>query len=352
LPIPGVIVRAHAPIRAPGALAHNRFGELLIERSPLNPPHRLIADFLAWQPEILHLHSVHLPQNIAIARQAEQRGMPYCVSIHGGLSGNALLRRRWPKRLFGALVERRYFERAAFLHAVSGEDIGGLRAYGVANRVVVVPNGIDLESLPKPRERGAFGLEFPTLRGHQLLLFVGRLDPDQKGLDLAIRAFATARKPNVLLVLAGPDWRGGRARLESLAHELGVADQVVFTGPVFGQQKVDLLQAAAVFVHVSRWEGLPFSVLEAAAIGRPCLLTPPADPAGKLGLAGGAIVVAVDERAIAVGMQRILALSEHERASMGAAAHELVAREFSWIPIAERLVHEYQQHAVHSSTVS
>jgi glycosyltransferase involved in cell wall biosynthesis len=353
LPIPGVNVRAYAPKRTLAALAHGRLGELLITRSSLALPRQFIAELLAWKPDILHLHFVHLPQNIALAKQAARRGIPYCVTINGGLSRSALSRRRLQKRVFGALIEHRYLKRAAFLHAISAEDIDGLRAYGVAaDRMVVAPNGIDLESLPKPRSLHALREQFPALGDRQLLLFVGRLDPEQKGLDLAIRAFAAARLENVTLVLVGPDWRGGRARLEALAREMGVAEQVLFIGPAFGQQKADLLRAAAAFVHVSRWEaGIPFSVLEAAAAGRPCLLTTAADPARQLAGAGGAVVVDVDEQEIAVGMRRLFALSERERASMGAAAQDLVTREFSWTPIAERLVQEYQQHAVHSSTV-
>ena len=353
LPIPGVNVRAYAPMRAPAALAHGRLGELLITRSPLNLPRPLVAELLAWQPDILHLHFVHLPQNIALARQVERRGIPYCVTINGGLSRSALSRRRLQKRLFGALIEHRYLKRAAFLHAISAEDIDGLGAYGVAaERVVVAPNGIDLEDLPKPGDPHGLRDQFPALGDKQLLLFVGRLDPEQKGLDLAIRAFAAARPENVMLVLVGPDWRGGRARLEALTRDLGVSEQVLFTGPAFGQQKADLLHAAAAFVHLSRWEaGIPFSVLEAAAMGRPCLLTTAADPARQLAAAGGAIVVEVDEGEIAEGMRRLFSLSERERTSMGEAAQELVAQEFSWTPIAKRLVQEYQQHAVRPSTV-
>ena len=353
LPIPGVTVRAYAPMRTPAALAHRRLGELLITRSPFNLPRRLVAELLEWQPDILHLHFVHLPQNIALARQVERHGIPYCVTIHGGLSRSALSRRRLQKRLFGALIEHRYLQRAAFLHAISAEDLDGLHAYGaVGHREVVAPNGIDLEDLPKRGDPQGLRAQFPTLGDRQLLLFIGRLDPEQKGLDLAIRAFAAARNPNVMLVLVGPDWRGGRARLEALTRELGVAEQVLFTGPAFGQQKADLLHASAAFLHVSRWEaGIPFSVLEAAAVGLPCLLTTAADPARQLDRAGGAIVVEVDEREIAAGMRRLFSFSERERASMGAAAHDLVAREFSWTPIAECLVQEYQQHAVHPSAV-
>jgi glycosyltransferase involved in cell wall biosynthesis len=353
LPIPGVNVRTYAPKHAAAAPVHSRLRELLITRSPLNLPRRLVEELLAWQPDMLHLHFVHLPQNIALAMQAERRGIPYCVTIHGGLSRSALSRRRLQKRLFGALIEHRYLKRAAFLHAISAEDLDGLRAYGApTNRVVVAPNGMDPEDLLKPRDPRELRDELPALGDRQLLLFIGRLDPEQKGLDLAIRAFAAARHQNVMLVLAGPDWRGGRARLEAMARDLGVGEQVLFTGPVFGQQKADLLHAASAFVHLSRWEaGIPFSVLEAAAVGRPCLLTTAADPARQLERAGGAIVVEVDEQEIAAGMRRLFSLTEPELVSMGAAAHDLVAREFSWTPIVERLVQEYEQHAVHPSTV-
>ena len=86
-------------------------------------------------------------------------------------------------------------------------------------------------------------------------------------------------------------------------------------------------------------------------MGRPCLLTTAADPARQLAAVGGAIVVEVDEGEIAEGMRRLFSLSERDRTSMGAAAQELVAQQFSWTPIARRLVQEYQQHAVRPSTV-
>ena len=86
-------------------------------------------------------------------------------------------------------------------------------------------------------------------------------------------------------------------------------------------------------------------------MGRPCLLTTAADPARQLAAAGGAIVVEVDEGEIAEGMRRLFSLSERDRTSMGAAAQELVAQQFSWTPIARRLVQEYQQHAVRPSMV-
>jgi glycosyltransferase involved in cell wall biosynthesis len=43
---------------------------------------------------------------------------------------------------------------------------------------------------------------------------------------------------------------------------------------VFGREKEALLDSAFVFVHTSRWEGMPFAVIEALATGCPVLVTP------------------------------------------------------------------------------
>ena len=84
--------------------------------------------------------------------------------------------------------------------------------------------------------------------------------------------------------------------LEALAGRLGVSQQVVFTGPAFGEDRANLFAAADVFVHPSRWEGVSLSVLAAAAAGKPCLITREADPLGQLERAEAAIVVDADCR--------------------------------------------------------
>jgi glycosyltransferase involved in cell wall biosynthesis len=44
-------------------------------------------------------------------------------------------------------------------------------------------------------------------------------------------------------------------------------------GSKFGEEKNELLQKIDVFVHPSRNEGLPLSVIEAASFGKPCIVT-------------------------------------------------------------------------------
>jgi poly(glycerol-phosphate) alpha-glucosyltransferase len=181
-------------------------------------------------------------------------------------------------------------------------------------------------------------------------LFLGRLDPEQKGLDMLIEAWSEARLgDSARLVLVGPSWRDGQPRLAALARRLGVASQVVFTGPAAGRQKIELLQNASVFVHASRWEGLAFSVLEAAALGRPCLLTPAADPLGRFAGAMAAVSVDPTPSAIAVGLRRFAQMSAGEREAIGQRGRDLVEAEFTWTPVARTLVRAYQDYALTKS---
>ena len=346
LPIPGVTVCATPPVKIPLPFLTGRGRDLFIGRAPWNVPSRLVERITDWRPDVLHLHFVHVPPNVFLTRRLSP-AVPYCVTIHGALSRDAQRRNRWTKQIFKLLFERKYLERAAFLHAISEEDVRGLQHYGIANRTVLAPNGIDLESLPTTFDHAALHRVDGRLQGRRVFLYLGRLDPQQKGLDLLLRAFAVSRTNDAALVLVGPDWRGAQRDLEALARSLGVSDSVVFAGPAFGKRKTDFLRAADVFVHPSRWEaGVPFSVLEAAALQRPCLLSEAADPGRILDRGGAALSVAPTVEGIAAALSQMSAMSSDTLRAIGSRAREVVTATFSWPRTATILLEAYRTHAV------
>jgi glycosyltransferase involved in cell wall biosynthesis len=303
----------------------------------------LAADLLAWQPDIMHFHSVHIPQNVALAAHLGPMGIPYCVTVHGGLFRAALRRSRAKKIIFRLLFERRYLNGARFIQAVSPHETGSIRRYGVDAPVVVIPNGVPPQAnVPPSRPDSLFDAN-PSLRGQQIFMFIGRLDPWQKGLDLLIEAFAQAGLREAGLVLVGPDWFGSQRALTTLAERLGISSRLVFTGPAFGEDRANLFAAADVFVHPSRWEGLSLSVLAAAAAGKPCLITRDADPFGDLERAQAAVVVEATVPSITAGLRRAAALTEHELQMMGTRAGRVATAHFTWPSIAGRLVEAYRK---------
>jgi glycosyltransferase involved in cell wall biosynthesis len=346
LAIPGVAVSTCPPVKLPLPFLTKRGRDLFIARSPWNVPSRLVTQVTDWRPDVLHLHFVHIPPNVFLARRLSP-AVPYCVTINGGLSPVAQRRNRWTKQLFKVMFERKYLERAAFLHAISVEDMHGLEHYGIANTTVLAPNGIDVDSLPTTFDDTALARLDERLQGRRAFLFLGRLDPQQKGLDLLLNAFAACRPDDWALVLVGPDWRGAQRELQALASSIGIRDAVVFAGPAFGKCKADLLRAADVFVHPSRWEaGVPFSVLEAAALQRPCLLSAVADPGGILERGGAALSVAPTVDGIAAGLAQMSAMPSDTLRAMGSRAREIVTAMFNWPRSASILIDAYRTHAV------
>jgi glycosyltransferase involved in cell wall biosynthesis len=301
------------------------------------------GDVLAWQPDIVHLHSVHIPQNVLLAAHLNRAGIPYCVTTHGGLFRAALRRSHLKKLIFSVLVERRYLNDARFIHAVSPHETDALARYGVRRPVVVIRNGVPPDAAVGPSDPDALFGGHPSLRGRRIFMFVGRLDPWQKGLDLMIEAFAQARLADATLVLVGPDQRGSRDALAALGDRLGISSQLLFTGPAFGQDRSNLLAGADMFVHPSRWEGgLSLAVLAAAMAAKPCLLTREADPLGELERAQAAVIVDASVSGVAAGLKRAGALSINELQLMGAHARHAVQASPTWPTIAERLLAAYR----------
>jgi len=100
------------------------------------------------RPDFVHLHSIHIPENVGIASALVKAGIPYCITVNGGLSRVARGRSRLRKWAFRTLWEQQYLDAAAFVHAVSPHEQTELHEYGVRVPIVCAPNGVDVRALP------------------------------------------------------------------------------------------------------------------------------------------------------------------------------------------------------------
>jgi glycosyltransferase involved in cell wall biosynthesis len=211
-----------------------------------------------------------------------------------------------------------------------------------AERVTVVPHGVDLAAYPAaPPDLAA------RRRGRLRVGFLARACPE-KGLDQAIKALAIlARDRDVELVAAGATVEAERVYLAgclALAEDLGVADRFEWRGQVDRAGKLALLAEIDLFtLPATHPEAKGLSAIEAMAAGVPVvaadhgtfpelldgeragLLHAPRDPAD---LARGLATLADDvDRAGACGRHgHALARARHSAASM-AAGHEAVYAE-------------------------
>lgn len=102
-----------------------------------------------------------------------------------------------------------------------------------------------------------------------VILAVGALDP-RKRHQMLIRSLApllAAGEATLVIAGQGPE----REKLASLRNELGISEAVVLAG--FVRDVLPLYGAADVFVQTSTMEGVPQTIVQAAAAGIPMVLT-------------------------------------------------------------------------------
>ena len=210
----------------------------------------------------------------------ELRGLyPYVVFPHGML--DPWFNRTYPlkvlkKRPYWALVEGPLLRGSnAVLFTSSMErDLAPRSFPGGDWNPVVVPYGTLGPPGSAPDEIAAFHNRVPQLVGEPFLLFAGRLHP-KKGCDMLLRAYAAVAARHALpkLVFIGPDSVGLQARLQRLAHGLGIAGRVLWAGMLVGPAKWGAFRAAEALVLPSHQENFGIVVAEALSCGTPVLLS-------------------------------------------------------------------------------
>ena len=270
--------------------------------------------------DLLVLHSAWTPHNVRAARAARVAGVPYVLEPRGAYDPHILARKAWLKKAWWRAAERGLVFGARAVHLFFDEERPHLRSLGYDGPVIVASNGID-----QPRDVAWDG------GSGGYVLWIGRFDPQHKGLDLLVEAvgeLAPDERPNLLL--HGPDSRGGKRAVAELVRERGLDPWIQLGDPVYGDEKWKLLSRAAGFVYPSRWEGFGNSLAEAASIGLPSLVTP--YPFGRsLSSAGAAVLADATPSGLAQGLRD---LASDDGRKTGAIAAKVVRERYSWETVA------------------
>jgi glycosyltransferase involved in cell wall biosynthesis len=290
---------------------------------------RVELDRLVGDTDIVHLSGHWTLLNVRVFAACRRLRKPYLFCPAGALKpfGRSL----WLKRAYDAVFGSRIVKSATRSVAITIDECSDFTTRGVpAERVVVIPNGIDLQQyVLTDVSRSVADFRFANgLSEAPFVLFLGRLNTI-KGPDLLLDAFASLaeRFPAHHLVFAGPNG-GLREALETQARELGLAERVHFVGFVGGAAKSAALRAASLLVIPSRREAMSIVVLEAGACGCPVLFTNTCGLA-EIARKGAGTMVEPDADAIATGVAGALADSQALEKTAEQLT-ELVARDYLW----------------------
>ncbi len=215
-----------------------------------------------------------------------------------------------------------------------------LREYGVAARIEVIPTGLPADRY-LPGDGARFRQAFGIAADRPLLLYVGRV-AYEKNIEFLLQAFVALRRTRADAMLAIAGEGPARGRLQALATQLGIAQDVHFIGYLDRERGLaDCYAAADVFVFASRTETQGLVLLEALAQGRPVVSTAHLGTASILRAGCGAIVA--PEKADAFGQAIADILDDPARAAQLSEQARAYARGWASSHMAERLAQLYRE---------
>lgn len=107
------------------------------------------------------------------------------------------------------------------------------------------------------------------------ILFMGRIDLYNKGIDLLLRSWVVIanKHPELKLYIMGSGKPNDQKKLKVLIHKLHVEKSILLLGRQIGQKKVDYLANCLFAVIPSRFETFCISALEILAVGKPLVIS-------------------------------------------------------------------------------
>lgn len=292
-----------------------------------------LNDFLDGY-DIVVFHSTYIYNHIKLSKILRRKKIPYVIVPRGGFSKKSKKIKRIKKTIGDVLLFNKFFKSPNAIHFLTDNE-NKESCYNTDNDFVV-PNGINVLN------------EAPSItyltRNKMKFVYIGRIDAYIKGLDLLVDAVNIKkhelREYDVEILLYGPDSSNSKAKLRRQIQNYQIEDIIKIEEAVFGDEKLEILKEADVFIQTSRFEGLPMGVLEALSIGLPCVLTPGTNLSDEIMKFGAGVPVDLAADSIATGILSII--EEIKNGKNYTSNAYILSKNYSWTNIAKLAIEKYK----------
>jgi len=297
---------------------------------------RYVGEHLAPRGGLCLVNGMFHPGVYAMGHWLRRHGVPYVVAPHGpydpavfGTNGHL----KWP---YWYLFERALLQQASAIQVLDARHGECLRELGIGTHIIETPNGVAESDVPAEHE-----LRWCAATEPARLVFFGRLDAYNKGLDILIDAIPpVAALADVRLTIQGPDG-GDRARLEAQAAAGMAAGKIVFRGPDYQRCAPRIVGDHDVFCLPSRFEGFGLAALEAMLAARVLLVSGRAGIARHVQASGCGAIAEPTVAGVVEGLFTLLRRRAEWR-DMGLAGRRYALTKLQWKDIAAAALAQYE----------
>lgn len=255
----------------------NVFSKFMSYFVTLGLPTKLISE----EFDVIHAHGYRNFQTDVAAFISLYKKKPLVISLHGMFSENAALERGFGRgqriyNIYDFITGTFSLRVAKVLLANSQFEYDSIPKF--KDKTQIIPLGVDFKKY-QDIERGNFRRTH-NIKDEKIILYVGRISKG-KNIEALIKATSTvSKKHNVKLVIVGEELHSVHGRrmyldtLIELARDHGLANNIIFTGGLYGDDLLDAYADADIFVNPSLAENFGLTNLEAAACSLPVVASP------------------------------------------------------------------------------
>lgn len=293
--------------------------------------------------DVVHIHGHWQELNWIAPIVARHYNTPYIMQPHGFLEQERLKKSRLKKIIVGSVLERPNLNRASCVVATAESEMIGIKAFGVRSPIRVAPLGIDASLYDRGRSNPELLNRIGLDGSKKTILYFSRIAPI-KGLDMLAVAWSRLCKVHKgwQLCIVGPGDEEYVRRIKLLFNTMINNGSVFFSGPLYGQDKLDLFKSVNAFVLPTKSENFGIAVQEALASGLPVVCTKGA-PWSAIEDFGAGYWVDISADGIAKGLADIMELGKAERDSMAKNGRKLVENNFSWHFVSQQMIDVYKE---------
>ena len=284
--------------------------------------------------DLVILNGILHPTLSSLSRLQRRQRVPYIVAPHDPYTPEFFRRSRHKKWPYWYLLERPMLQQAIGIQVLDQRHQQCLQRLGVTTPVIATPNGFHPED-------SAFEPASWQPGNPVRLMFLGRFDAYNKGLDLLVEAVHDLSHSHPLQLTFQGSTGDDLTALEARVAELNLQHQVKFLDPDYTQAPSQLIQQHDVFCVPSRFEGFSLAALEAMLAGRVLLVSEIAGVAPHINASDCGVVVQPAVASIKAGLEQLLQRRD-DWVEMGDRGRRYVLEELCWKTIATTALTHYQ----------
>ncbi len=272
--------------------------------------------------DLVWIHALWTSTTFYAAKYAKKYNIPYIVTPHGLIQTEALKRKRFKKRLYWSLIEKRAYDNAIAIHCITEAESLHVKQL-TKTKNFVIPNGIEEETFLEKKYNKL-----------DSICFIGSFH-EIKALDLLLKSIAQI--DDIKLLIAGDGNEAYKRYIYMLVEKLQIGDRVEFKGFADKDVKKEMFRKSAFLVLPSHTEGLSMVGLESVMNSTPVLTTSKCNFDEVEQYNAGMVMENNDPETI---KKYILTMFESNIEIMSRNSHKLAIEKFSIDLVSEKMLNQ------------